>query len=86
MTVVDVPLALLAVAFLVSLVRVAIGPTIPDRAVATEVGLVTVVGAIALLAVRLGATHFLDAVIVATLLQFIATVALGRLPEWKERE
>lgn len=86
MSALDVPLAILAAAFLLALLRVAIGPSLADRAVGTEVCLVTVVGGIALLAARLGATHFLDAVVVAALLQFIATVALGRLLERTERE
>lgn len=83
---VDIPLALLAVAFLISLVRVAKGPTLPDRAVAAEVGLVTLVGGIALLAARLDSTQFLDVVVVATLIQFIATVSFGRLLERREQD
>lgn len=86
MSPVDVPLAVLAVAFLIALVRVVKGPTLPDRAVAAEVGLVTLVGGIALLAARLGSTHFLDVVVVATLIQFIATVSFGRLLERRERD
>lgn len=77
----DVPLALLAIAFLMALIRIAKGPTLPDRAVAAEVALVILVGGIALLAARLGSTHFLDVVVVATLIQFITTVAFGRLLE-----
>lgn len=86
MSPVDIPLAVLAVAFLISLVRVAKGPTLPDRAVAAEVGLVTLVGGIALLAARLDSTHFLDVVVVATLIQFIATVSFGRLLERREQD
>lgn len=77
----DIPLVLVAAAFLVALIRIARGPTLPDRAVAAEVALVTVVGGIALLAARLGSTHFLDVIVVATLIQFIATVSFGRLLE-----
>lgn len=83
---VDLPLALLAVAFLVALVRIARGPTLPDRAVAAEVALVTVVGGIAILSARLGSEHLLDVVVVATLTQFIATVSFGRLLERRERD
>lgn len=86
MSPVDIPLALVAVAFLISLVRVAKGPTLPDRAVAAEVGLVTLVGGIALLAARLDSIHFLDVVVVATLIQFIATVSFGRLLEHREQD
>lgn len=85
MIAVDLPLALLGIAFLVALVRVAIGPDLADRVVATEVGLASFVGGIGLLGVRLGSTHVLDAVLLAALLQFIATIALARLLERKER-
>lgn len=81
----DVPLAILGVAFVLALVRIGIGPTLADRVVAGEVGLVTFVAGLALLAARLGEDHLLDAVVVAALLQFIATVALARLIERRER-
>lgn len=82
----DVPLVLLAVAFVTALVRLGTGPTLADRAIAAEVCLVSVVAAIALLGARSGTSHSLDAVVVATLLQFVATIALGRLLERKETE
>lgn len=81
----DLPLVILGVAFVIALARIAIGPTLADRVVAGEVGLLTFVSGLALLAARLGQTHLLDAVVVAALLQFIATVALARLIERKER-
>ena len=80
----DIVFAVLAMAFLLALLRVFRGPSLADRAMAAEVCLVTVVGAIALLAVRLESTHFWDVIVVATLLQFISTVALGRLLERKQ--
>lgn len=82
----DIPLAILGLAFLVALARAATGPSLADRVVASEVALVSFVGGIGLLAVRLGSTHFLDAVVLAALLQFVATIALSRLLERKERE
>lgn len=85
MNVVDIPLAILAVAFLVALARVATGPSLADRVVASEVALASFVGGIGLLAVRLGSTHFLDAVVLVALLQFVATIALARLLERQER-
>ncbi len=84
MTPVDMPLGVVAVSFVIALVRVAIGPSLADRAVGGEVCLVTLVGGIALLAARLESTHFLDAVVVAALVQFIATIALALLLERKE--
>jgi multicomponent Na+:H+ antiporter subunit F len=84
MVIVDVTLAALAVALLLAIVRVAIGPTLADRVVAGELALVTFVGGIALLAVRLDSSHFLDVVVLAALLQFIATIALAWMLEQEE--
>ncbi len=79
MTGIDAALVILAVALITALVRVAIGPTLADRALAADVCFFVVVAAVALLAVRLDSATFLDAVLVATLLGFVATVALARL-------
>ncbi len=79
MTVVDVALGAVAVAFLLALVRVLRGPTVADRAVAADVALYGVIGAIALLALRQEADQLLDVTLVATLLGFLATVALSLL-------
>lgn len=75
----DLALAALAVTFALALVRAFIGPSVADRAVAADVGLYTIVGAIALLAVRVGSSTFVDVVLIATLLGFLATVALSVL-------
>jgi multicomponent Na+:H+ antiporter subunit F len=77
--VVDVALGLLALAFLIALVRVAIGPTPADRAAATDVCLFALVASFALLSLRFDAPELLDGVLVVTLLGFLATVALARL-------
>jgi multicomponent Na+:H+ antiporter subunit F len=79
MTAIDVALLVLAAGFLAALVRVVIGPTVADRAAAADVGLYVVVAALALLSVRLEAPALLDAVLVATMLGFIAAVSLARL-------
>lgn len=79
MTILWVGLALLGIGFLAGLVRVAIGPTIADRAVSADVCLFCAVGALSVLAVDLQAPAFLDAVLVATLLGFIATMSLAWL-------
>ncbi len=75
----DLALAVLAAAFATSLIRAFRGPSVADRAVAADVGLFAVVAAIAILAVRAGSTAFIDVVLVATLLGFLATVAVSSL-------
>lgn len=69
----------LAVAFALSLVRAVRGPSVADRALAADLGLFAIVGAIALLALRTGAEQLLDIVLIATLLGFLATIALAAL-------
>lgn len=76
---IDVGLALLALAFLAALVRVGLGPSLADRAVAADVALFSAVAAVALLAVRLESYAFVDVVWVAALLGFVATASLAWL-------
>lgn len=76
---VDVALGALAVTFALALWRAVVGPSVADRAVAADVALYVIVAAIALLALRSGTEAFLDVVLIATLLGFLATVALGVL-------
>jgi multicomponent Na+:H+ antiporter subunit F len=79
MSAVDVALLMLALALALGLARVIMGPTVADRAVAADVCLYAVVAALSLLSIRLGAASLLDAVLVATMLGFIATLSLAIL-------
>lgn len=72
-------LGMLAIAFALGLIRAIRGPSIADRALAADLCLYAVVAAIALLALRTGFAEFLDVVLIATLLGFLATVALGAM-------
>jgi multicomponent Na+:H+ antiporter subunit F len=79
MMLLDVALVGISLSFAFALRRVLVGPTIADRAVAADVALYGVIAAIALLTLRQGAFEFLDVILVATLLGFLATVALSLL-------
>lgn len=79
MTVLDIALVGLGLAFALGLVRVILGPSVADRAVATDLCLFTVVGAVALMVLRTGAEQFEDVVLIAVLLGFVATTALAAL-------
>lgn len=83
MIVVDLALLALAAGFLAALARVIVGPSVADRAVAADVCFYAVVAALALLSVRLEAPALLDAVLIATMLGFIATISLARLARRK---
>ncbi|MHA6803611.1 monovalent cation/H+ antiporter complex subunit F [Salinifilum ghardaiensis] len=83
---VDVPLGILAVAFALSLVRIATGPSLADRVVAAELALVVLLAAIGLLAALLDSSHVLTVALIAALLQFIATASLASLLDRADAE
>lgn len=84
MSVVDLALVVLAAGFVAAFVRVVIGPSVADRAVAADVCFYTVVAALAVLSVRLEAAALLDVVLIATTLGFVATISLARLVRRKK--
>lgn len=79
MIVLDIALVALGIGFALGVVRVILGPSVADRAVATDLCLFTVVAAVALTVLRTGAEQFEDVVLIATLLGFLATIALAAL-------
>jgi multicomponent Na+:H+ antiporter subunit F len=79
MTFLDLALIGLGVAFALGIVRVVLGPTVADRAVATDLCLYTVISGVALTVLRTGAEQFQDVVLIATLLGFLAAIALAAL-------
>lgn len=85
MTALDLAFLGLAAAFLAGLTRVVLGPSLADRAVAADLCLYTVVAALALFSLRLESGAFLDSVLVATLLGFVATLSLARLVGGRRR-
>jgi multicomponent Na+:H+ antiporter subunit F len=79
MTPLDVGLAGFAIAFLLGLVRVVAGPSLADRAIAADLCFLCVVGVLVLISVQRQTVEFIDVALVATLLGFLATVALAWL-------
>ena len=74
-------LIMVAVALLLSFVRVVHGPTLPDRVVALDLIGVCAVGLMVLGAAASGERAFLDAAVVMALLGFLGTVAYARYTE-----
>lgn len=64
-----------------ALVRLAVGPTLPDRVVALDMMTVAIVAFCGLMAVRSGDPAFLDVALALALVGFLATVALARFAE-----
>lgn len=71
-------LVLLAIALLLSLVRIVIGPTLSDRVLALDLLTIVAMGFIGAIAIRTGLTLYLDIAIALALLGFLATMALAR--------
>lgn len=75
---VNVSLALLTLTFLLTVARVVIGPTLPDRVVALDMLVGAAIGYIAVIGVKTGFSLYLDIAIALGLVGFLATVAFAR--------
>jgi multicomponent Na+:H+ antiporter subunit F len=73
-----VALGLLILALLLTFVRLARGPSIPDRVVALDTTAGVAVGIMAALAVVLDQPVFLDVAVVVALIAFVGTVAFAQ--------
>lgn len=79
---------LISVAMFLALLRVILGPTLPDRVVGLDLMATLAMGVITIYAVMTGETIFLDAAIVLALIVFLGTVAFAyfiekRGPTWR---
>jgi len=74
-------LAGLALAALLALVRLVLGPSVPDRVVALDNLLLVVVAGIAVGAADSGDGSFLGVLVAAALLSFVGSVAVSRFVE-----
>ncbi len=75
---------LLILAMLLGFVRLARGPSLPDRVVALDLLTILAVAFSALFAVAAGEPAFLDVAIALALVAFLATVAFARFAERRE--
>ena len=74
-TAITISFLMLAVAVLLALVRLRLGPSVLDRILAFDLVSTSVVGMIVLLSVAWHTTIFLEAVLIVSLLGFFTTVA-----------
>jgi multicomponent Na+:H+ antiporter subunit F len=79
-------LATLGLALIIAFVRLAKGPTLPDRIVAMDLIGVIVVGLIVVLAAWTGVRATLDAALVIALIGFLGTVAYAAYVEQRPSE
>lgn len=73
-----IALVLLSASFLVTVCRVVIGPTLPDRILALDMLVAVALGFIAVLGIKTGYALYLDIAIALGLVGFLATVAFAR--------
>ena len=71
-------LVILGLAMVLTIVRIVIGPTLPDRVLALDALTTVALGFVCVIAVRTGLMLYLDIAIALALLGFLATVALAR--------
>lgn len=85
MILLDLVLAVLGLTFVVATGRIIGGPNDADRAAGLDFAFFVFMSAVAVLAIRLDTIVLLDIVLIATLVGFLATVALARLVERRSR-
>ncbi|MGB3026016.1 cation:proton antiporter [Paradevosia shaoguanensis] len=73
-----VALALLMLALFAATIRIARGPTLPDRVLGLDVLTTVATGYIGVIAVRTGFMLYVDIAIALSLVAFLATVAFAR--------
>ncbi|WP_196259279.1 cation:proton antiporter [Pelagibacterium limicola] len=80
-----ISLGLLTLAFLLTIYRITVGPSLPDRVLALDMLIAVVIGYIAVIALRTGFMLYLDIAIALGLVGFLSTVAFARfiLQRWQ---
>ncbi len=75
---VNLSLAMLVIAFLLIIVRIVRGPTLPDRILALDMLVAVGIGFIAVIGIKTGFFLYIDVAIALGLIGFLATVAFSR--------
>ncbi|WP_404405565.1 cation:proton antiporter [Pelagibacterium halotolerans] len=73
-----ISLGLLTASLLLTMYRIVVGPTLPDRILALDMLVAVVIGYIVVIAIRTGFTLYLDIAIALGLVGFLSTVAFAR--------
>lgn len=72
---------LFALTILVAVIRIILGPSLPDRVVALDVIGVNLIATIAVVSVILNTKAFLEAILILGILSFIGTIAFSKFIE-----
>lgn len=85
LVIVDVVFVMLVCAMFIAFIRLAKGPTLPDRVIALDVLAVIAAAILAVASISQRQSVFLDAAIVLALMSFLSTVAFARYLERRAR-
>ncbi len=80
-----ISLGVLTLAFLLTIYRIVVGPSLPDRVLALDMLIAVAIGYIGVVALRTGFMLYLDIAIALGLVGFLSTVAFARfiLQRWQ---
>lgn len=73
-----IAMALLSISFLLCVIRIVRGPTLPDRILGLDMLVGIAIGLIAVLGIKTGFSLYVDIAIALGLVGFLATVAFAR--------
>ncbi|CEI80634.1 Na(+)/H(+) antiporter subunit F [Oceanobacillus oncorhynchi subsp. incaldanensis] len=76
-----IALTFYGISICISVIRIIIGPSLPDRIVALDMVGVTLVSSIAIISVMLTTTAFLEVILILAILAFISTIAFSKYIE-----
>jgi len=74
-------LALFGIAIAIALVRIIIGPSLPDRVIALDMIGVNLLSSIAIISIIMHTKAFLEAILILGILAFISTIAFSKYME-----
>ncbi|GAA0332282.1 Na(+)/H(+) antiporter subunit F1 [Oceanobacillus sp. FSL W7-1293] len=76
-----IALTFYGISICISVIRIIIGPSLPDRIVALDMVGVTLVSSIAIISVMMTTTAFLEVILILAILAFISTIAFSKYIE-----
>lgn len=80
-TVLIIALVLIGIAIVITLIRIIIGPSLPDRILSLDIVGVQIVSVLAIISIILKTDAFLGVLLILAILSFIGTIAFTKFIE-----
>lgn len=80
-TMLVISLILFGISIAITLIRIILGPSFPDRVIAMDVIGVNIISAIAIISILFGTKAYLDVILILAILAFISTIAFSKFLE-----